>query len=34
MEDGYWDLFWQTGVPEFYLLKKRSKDRGEKPEQE
>ena len=34
MEDGYWDLFWQTGVPEFYLLKKRNKDRVEKPEQE
>ena len=22
MEDGYWDLFWQTGEPTFYLLRK------------
>ena len=31
MEDGYWDLFWNTGLPEAYLLRKR-KDRepGEK----
>ena len=21
MEDGYWDLFWRTGMPEFYLLR-------------
>ena len=26
MEDGYWDLFWNTGLPEAYLLRKR-KDR-------
>ena len=19
MEDGFWDLFWDTGAPEFYL---------------
>ena len=31
MEDGYWDLFWDTGAPEFYLL--RNKD-GKEPEQE
>ena len=22
MEDGYWDLFWRTGAPAFYLLRK------------
>lgn len=22
MEDGYWDLFWRTGEPTFYLLRK------------
>ena len=22
MEDGYWDLFWQTGEPTCYLLRK------------
>lgn len=22
MEDGYWNLFWRTGAPEFYLLRK------------
>lgn len=22
MEDGYWDLFWRTGEPMFYLLRK------------
>lgn len=27
MEDGYWGLFWQTGAPEFYLLRKH-KDGG------
>ena len=32
MEDGYWDLFWDTGAPEFYLLRK--KDGGEDPDQE
>ena len=32
MEDGYWDRFWDTGAPEFYLLRK--KDGGENPEQE
>lgn len=21
MDDGYWDLFWATGAPEFYLLR-------------
>ena len=20
MDDGYWDLFWATGAPEFYRL--------------
>ena len=36
MEDGYWGLFWQTGAPEFYLLRKRQEkeDGGEKPEQD
>ena len=23
MDDGYWDLFWATGAPEFYLLRRR-----------
>ena len=32
MEDGYWDLFWQTGAPEFYLL--RGEQRQEEPEEE
>ncbi len=31
MEDGYWDLFWRTGAPEFYLLRK--KDTEEEAEQ-
>ena len=31
MEDGYWDLFWRTGEPTFYLLRKRE-DENE-PEQ-
>ena len=36
MEDGYWGLFWQTGVPEFYLLREREKseDGGDKPERD
>lgn len=29
MEDGYWNLFWATGAPAFYLLGKRE----EEPEQ-
>lgn len=33
--DGYWDLFWNTGAPEFYLLRKKDgKDDREEPEQE
>ena len=24
MEDGYWDLVWNTGLPEAYLLRKRT----------
>ena len=24
MEDGYWDLFWNTGLPEAYLLRKQT----------
>lgn len=35
MEDGYWDLFWNTGLPEFFLLrKKEEEDRREESEQE
>ena len=35
MGDGYWGLFWQTGVPEFYLLREREKEDGrEKPERD
>ena len=33
MEDGYWDLFWQTGAPEFYLLR-RQEDEKRTEEQE
>lgn len=28
MEDGYWNLFWNTGAPEFYLLRKREDECG------
>lgn len=34
MEDGYWDLFWQTGAPEFYLLRKKDgggEESGQEP---
>lgn len=27
MEDGYWDLFWATGAPAFYLLGKTDQTR-------
>ena len=33
MEDGYWDLFWNTGLPEFSLLRKQESE-GEAEEQE
>ena len=33
MEDGYWDLFWNTGRPEFYLLRKHE-EAGNAEEQE
>lgn len=33
MEDGYWDLFWNTGLPEAYLLRKR-RERERRGEQE
>lgn len=33
MEDGYWDLFWNTGRPEFYLLRKHEAE-GNREEQE
>ena len=29
MEDGYWDLFWRTGRPEFYLLRKREAEQSD-----
>ncbi len=33
MEDEYWNLFWSTGAPEFYLLRKREdEERGGKQE--
>jgi len=32
MEDGYWDLFWNTGLPEFYLLRKKDEDEEEEQE--
>ena len=28
MEDGYWDLFWRTGMPEFYLLRGQRENGG------
>ena len=35
MEDGYWDLFWQTGDPSFYLLRKgEDENEAERPEQD
>ncbi len=34
MEDGYWDLFWSTGLPEFYLLRKREEEEDEDREQD
>ncbi len=33
MDDGYWDLFWNTGLPEAYLLRKQENER-DKDEQE
>lgn len=33
MEDGYWDLFWQTGDPAFYLLRKHEEE-NEQEEQD
>jgi len=32
MEDGYWGLFWNTGRPEFYLLRKKDEDKEEEQE--
>ncbi len=32
MEDGYWSLFWQTGLPEAYLLRKREEKEQEEDE--
>ena len=34
MEDGYWDLFWNTGLPEFYLLRRREDEERDEEEQE
>ena len=34
MDDGYWDLFWNTGAPEFYLLRKREKERDEEEQEQ
>lgn len=28
MEEGYWNLFWETGAPEFYLMKKETEKTG------
>jgi len=33
MEDGYWDLFWNTGLPEFYLLRKKEEDEKEQEQE-
>ena len=35
MEDGYWSLFWETGAPEFYLMRRENEENaGEQPEQD
>lgn len=34
MEDGYWDLFWNTGLPEFYMLRKREEENAPDSEEE
>ena len=34
MEDGYWDLFWSTGRPEFYLLRKREDEERDKGQEQ
>ncbi len=34
MEDGYWDLFWSTGLPEFYLLRKQEEERAEEEQEQ
>ena len=34
MDDGYWDLFWNTGLPEFYLLQKQEKERDEEEQEQ
>lgn len=26
MGDGYWDLFWRTGIPALYLLRKQQEE--------
>ena len=28
MDDGYWDLFWNTGLPEAYLMRNQEEERG------
>jgi hypothetical protein len=28
MEDGYWGLFWETGAPEFYVLREQDGEEG------
>ena len=33
MDDGYWDLFWNTGLPEAYLLRKQE-ERGEEEQEQ
>lgn len=34
MEDGYWDLFWSTGLPEAYLLRKQADERDGKEQEQ
>ena len=34
MDDGYWDLFWNTGLPEAYLLRKRENERDEEEQEQ
>lgn len=34
MDDGYWDLFWNTGAPEFYLLRKREDEEREEEQEQ
>lgn len=34
MDDGYWDLFWNTGLPEAYLLRRQKEERNEEEQEQ